>query len=211
MGNLLGDIGAWAIDVIDRLGYAGLAILVALENLFPPIPSEVILPLAGFLTGEGRMNYFVALLAATVGSVAGALVLYWVGRAFGETRLRAIVDRWGRWLRLDQADVDRADAWFDRHGNFAVMACRVVPIMRSLISIPAGLRRMPIGRFVLYTAIGSAVWNAVLIGAGWVLGDNWETVEGYVGYLQYLVLAAVAIALAWWVWARFIHPRSTRA
>jgi membrane protein DedA with SNARE-associated domain len=91
------------------------------------------------------------------------------------------------------------------------MACRVVPIVRSLISIPAGLRRMPIGRFVLYTAIGSAVWNAVLIGAGWVLGDNWETVEGYVGYLQYLVLAAVAIALAWWVWARFIHPRSTQA
>jgi membrane protein DedA with SNARE-associated domain len=211
MGNLLGDIGTWAIDVIDRLGYAGLAFLVALENLFPPIPSEVILPLAGFLTGEGRMNYFVALLAATAGSVAGALILYWVGRAFSEARLRAIVDRWGKWLRLEQADVDRADAWFDRHGTIAVMACRVVPIVRSLISIPAGLRRMPIGRFVLYTAIGSAVWNAVLIGAGWVLGDNWETVEGYVGYLQYVVLAAVAVAVAWWVWARFIDRRSTQA
>lgn len=211
MGDLLGDLGTWAVDVIDRLGYAGLAFLVALENVFPPIPSEIILPLAGFLTGEGRMNYFVALLAATAGSVAGALILYWAGYAFGETRVRAIVDRRGKWLRLDQADVDRADAWFDRHGAIAVMSCRVVPIVRSLISIPAGLRRMPLGRFVLYTAIGSAVWNAVLIGAGWVLGDNWEAVEGYVGYLQYVVLAAAAVALAWWVWVRFVHPRSTQA
>jgi membrane protein DedA with SNARE-associated domain len=211
MGDLLGDLGTWAADVIDRLGYAGLAFLVALENVFPPIPSEIILPLAGFLTGEGRMNYFIALLAATTGSVVGALVLYWVGYAFGETRVRAIVDRRGKWLRLDQSDIDRADAWFDRHGAIAVMACRVVPIVRSLISIPAGLRRMPLGRFVLYTAIGSAVWNAVLIGAGWVLGDNWEAVEGYVGYLQYVVLAVAAVALAWWVWVRFIHPRSTQA
>ncbi len=107
MGDLLGDLGTWAVDVIDRLGYAGLAFLVALENVFPPIPSEIILPLAGFLTGEGRMNYFIALLAATTGSVVGALVLYWVGYAFGETRVRAIVDRRGRWLRLDQSDIDR--------------------------------------------------------------------------------------------------------
>ena len=116
MGELFGDLASWAVDVIDRLGYVGLAFLIALENLFPPIPSEVILPLAGFLTNDGRMNFFLAFLAATVGSVVGALVLYWVGRAFGEERLRAAVRRWGKWIRLKEADVDRADAWFDRHG-----------------------------------------------------------------------------------------------
>lgn len=210
MGNLLGEIGAWAIDVIERLGYLGLALLVALENVFPPIPSEIILPLAGFLAGDGRMDLGAALLAATAGSVAGALVLYGVGFAFGEQRVRAGVDRWGKWLRLTQADIDRADAWFDRHGGLAVLLCRLIPIVRSLISIPAGLRRMPVGRFLLLTAVGSAVWNAVLIGAGWVLGENWEVVEDYVGYLQYAVLGLVLVGVAWWLWARFVSPRSAR-
>lgn len=206
MGSLIGDLATWAVDVMDRLGYWGLAFLVALENIFPPIPSEVILPLAGFLTSDGRMYFPLALLSATIGSVAGALVLYWAGSAFGESRLRSIVRRRGRWLRLGEEDVDRADAWFDRYGGLAVMLCRVVPIVRSLISIPAGLRRMPMARFVLYTTIGSAAWNAILIGAGWILGDNWEAVEGYVGYLQYAVIAAVTALVAWWIWARFIKP-----
>ncbi len=211
MGELFGDLAAWAVDVIDRLGYVGLALLIALENLFPPIPSEVILPLAGFLTNDGRMNFFLALVAATVGSVAGALVLYWVGRAIGEERLRGAVRRWGKWIRLKETDVDRADAWFDRHGGRAVVLCRVVPLVRSLISIPAGLRRMPLGRFVLYTTIGSAVWNALLIGAGWLLGDNWEVVEQYIGYLQYAVLLAGLAVVGWWMWTRVVRPRTSRA
>lgn len=204
MSSLIGDLAGWATDVIEKLGYWGLAFMVALENVFPPIPSEVVLPMAGFLTGNGRMNYGLALLAATIGSVVGALILYEIGHLFGEQRLRWLVRRYGTWLGVKESDIDKADEWFDRYGGVAVMLCRVVPIVRSLISIPAGLRRMPLGAFVLYTTVGSAVWNAVLIGAGWILGDNWDEVEQYVGYLQYLVIIAVLVFAAWWVWNRII-------
>jgi membrane protein DedA with SNARE-associated domain len=181
MGNLLGDLSGWVADVIESLGYWGLALLVALESMFPPIPSEIVLPLAGFLTGQGRMNYFLAVGAATAGSVTGALVLYGVGSYFGEHRVRAIVRSRGRWLGFKEEDVDKADEWFDKNGGIAVMTGRVIPIVRSLISIPAGLRRMALPRFVLYTMLGSLIWNSLLIGAGWILGDNWEQVEHYVG------------------------------
>jgi len=211
MSSLLGDLGGWATDVIEKLGYWGLALMVALENVFPPIPSEVVLPMAGFLTGDGRMNYGLALLAATIGSVVGALILYEIGHLIGEHRLRWLVHRYGKWFGVKDADIDRADAWFDRYGGVAVMLCRVVPIVRSLISIPAGLRRMPLGAFVLYTTIGSVVWNAVLIGAGWILGNNWKEVEQYVGYLQYLVILAVLLVAAWWVWNRIIRRERSGA
>lgn len=210
MSSLLGDFAGWATEVIDKLGYWGLAFLVALENVFPPIPSEVVLPMAGFLTGDGRMNYGIALFAATAGSVIGALILYGIGVWFGERRLRWLVNRYGKWLGVKESDIDKADEWFDRYGGPAVMLCRVVPIVRSLISIPAGLRRMPLPAFLLYTALGSAVWNAVLIGAGWILGDNWEEVEQYVGYLQYLVILVVLVLAVWWVWNRILKPRGSR-
>lgn len=169
---LLGDLSNWARDVMDALGYFGLALLVAIENIFPPIPSEIILPLAGFNSSLGDMNVFIAILFATIGSVVGALALYYIGFYFGEARVRYIVKRWGKWLGFKESDVDKADEWFDKYGGFAVMICRVVPIVRSLISIPAGLRKMPIASFLLFTTIGSAVWNTVLILAGWALGDN---------------------------------------
>lgn len=204
MSSMLGDFASWATDVIESLGYWGLAFLVALENVFPPIPSELVLPLAGFLTGDGRMNFFIAVFAATAGSVSGALILYGIGYWFGEQRVRTIVRRWGTWLGFKESDVDKADEWFDKYGGLAVLFCRVVPIVRSLISIPAGLRHMSLVPFILYTALGSGVWNTLLIGAGWVLGDNWTEVEEYVGYLQYLVLVVIVIAGVWWVWNRII-------
>lgn len=206
MSSLLGDLSGWVTDVIESLGYWGLAFLVALENVFPPIPSEIILPLAGFLTGQGRMNYVLAVFAATVGSVVGAMVLYWVGYAFGEHRIRSITRNWGKWLGFKEEDIDKADIWFDKYGGIAVMTGRVVPIIRSLISIPAGLRKMPLTKFALYTTAGSLVWNSVLIGAGWILGENWEEVEQYVGYLQYVVIAAVLVIGIWWIWARMLKP-----
>jgi membrane protein DedA with SNARE-associated domain len=206
MGSLLGDLSGWVADVIESLGYWGLALLVALESMFPPIPSEIVLPLAGFLTGQGRMNYFLAVGAATVGSVTGALVLYGAGYAFGEHRIRAIIRSRGRWLGFKEEDVDKADEWFDKYGGIAVMTGRVIPVVRSLISIPAGLRRMALPRFVLYTMLGSLTWNSLLIGAGWILGDNWEHVEHYVGYLQYVVIAAVLIVGILWAWFRILKP-----
>lgn len=206
MSSLLGDMTNFATDVMDALGYVGLALLVAIENLFPPIPSEIILPLAGFNANVGEMNIFIAIIAATVGSVVGALALYAIGYYFGEERVRMVVSRWGKWLGFKETDIDKADEWFDRHGGLAVMFCRVVPIVRSLISIPAGLRKMPMLSFLIYTLVGSLTWNTILIVAGYILGANYDHVEEYVGILQYVVIAVVLVIGIWWVWARMIKP-----
>lgn len=207
MSSLLGDMSRWATEIMDALGYFGLAFLVALENVFPPIPSEIILPLAGFNSSRGTMNVFLAILFATIGSLLGALILYYVGYIFGEERVRYIVRRWGKWLGFKESDVDKADEWFDKYGGMAVLLCRVVPIVRSLISIPAGLRKMPLLSFMLFTTLGSLTWNTILIFAGYLLGDNWDHVEEYIGYLQYAVIAVVLAIVVWWVWARMIKPQ----
>jgi membrane protein DedA with SNARE-associated domain len=191
--SLLGSIAEWAADVIESLGYAGIIALVALESIVPPIPSEVILPLAGFLAGQGRFSLPLVIVAATLGSVIGAVALYGLSAWLGERRVRSVVERYGAYLRLTSHDLDRANDWFDRYDSAAVAIGRLVPVIRSLVSIPAGLRRMPLGRFLLFTSAGSAVWNSVLIGLGWLLGDNWEKVEEYSSYVQYAVLVALAV------------------
>jgi membrane protein DedA with SNARE-associated domain len=144
----------------------------------------------------------VLVLAATVGSVVGALVLYGVAHAIGEARVRRLVERFGKWITIGQDDVDRAEQWFDRHGRSVVFFGRLVPIVRSLVSLPAGWRRMPLGQFVLYTAAGSAIWNGALVGFGWFLGDRWEEVGGFVSALQNLVIVLGAAAVAWFLWKR---------
>jgi len=189
----MNSLMTFVTGVVDRLGYVGLALMIALENVFPPIPSEVILPLAGFNVWQGNFSFPMTVLAATVGSVIGALVLYGVGRWLGEERLRGLVRRHGSKVFIKESDVDKAGAWFARHGAIAVLLCRLLPIVRSLISIPAGIEAMPIGKFVVFTAIGSALWNAALIGAGWALGTQWDKVEIVVGYLQWVVLVVGAI------------------
>jgi membrane protein DedA with SNARE-associated domain len=163
---VLENIGQWIGGVLGSLGYVGLALLLVLENLFPPIPSEVVLPLAGFFVGRGTFAFWGALLAATVGSTAGALFLYGLGRWGG----RALVLRYGGWLRVSEENLDRAEGCFARHGDLVVLGARVVPFARSVVSIPAGTSRMPLLRFTVLTAFGSAVWNTVLIGAGYALG-----------------------------------------
>lgn len=202
MGGLISGLAEWAIDVIDALGYWGLFLILVLENVFPPIPSEAVLPLAGFLTGQGRMNYFLAVLVATAGAVIGALILYYFGGWFGDRRIRWMVRKWGKWFAITEEDFDTASAWFDRRGTIAVMVCRCVPIVRSLVSIPAGIRNMALAPFIIYSAIGSAVWNSILIGLGWIVGDNWEDIEGYADYLQYVVILLVLALIAFYVYKR---------
>ena len=191
----------WIDQVISSFGYGGVATLMLLENLFPPIPSEAILPLVGFLVNRGDLAVIAALLAATLGSLVGALVLYALGRWGG----RPLVLRYRRALRVTEAELDRADGWFDRYGSWIVVFGRMVPLARSVVSIPAGMSEMPVWRFVLLTALGSAVWNALLIGAGWFLGENWSRVTAVVGSLSNIVLVVVAVGVVtlgvWW-WRR---------
>lgn len=195
-------LAGFVVTVIERLGYVGLLLLVALENVFPPIPSEIILPLAGFNVSRGEFSFLLVLLFATAGSVLGALTLYGIGAWFGEARLRALVRRHGNKVFIREADIDKAEAWFDRYGWLAVFLCRMVPIVRSLISIPAGLERMPLPRFVGLTAAGAAVWNGALVGAGWALGTQWNRVEAWVGRLQFLVIVAGAVLVLAFLWSR---------
>lgn len=188
--------------VIENFGYFGVAALIALENVFPPIPSEIILPLTGFLAGQGLLSLPGAALAATAGSVVGALILYGIGRWVSEERLRKLIRRFGRVLLLRESDLDRALDWFDRHGGKAVFLCRLMPVVRSLISIPAGLARMRLGKFVAYTAVGSGIWNTALLGIGWTLGDQWERVLRYAEFFEYAVILALVAAVLWFFWNR---------
>ena len=195
------SLAAWVSDVIQSFGYAGVAFLMLAENLFPPIPSEVILPLTGFFVEQGVLVFLPVLIVATAGTLAGALVLYALGRWGG----RGLILRYGRVLRVKEADLDRADEWFDRYGWAVVLFGRMVPGVRSLVSIPAGLSEMPLGRFVLLTALGSGVWNALLIGIGWLLGENWSRVASVVGSVSNVFLALLAVTafvLGVWWWRR---------
>lgn len=190
---MLTDLTQWATDVIERLGYLGVALLVALENVFPPIPSEVVLGLAGFTASEGDAWLIGMIVAATIGSVVGAWALYGFAAAVGPLRVRAIVIRYGTWIGFGESDLDRAEAWFDRRSRWAVLVCRCIPLVRSLISIPAGFRRMPLGTFTVFTLIGSAVWNTVLIVAGYLLADQWKRMLDVIEPFQTVVLVVLAL------------------
>jgi membrane protein DedA with SNARE-associated domain len=202
MHDLFAALAAWITWLVHSGGYAGVAILTVVENLFPPIPSELILPVAGYLVSQGELEFVWVVVASTVGSLAGALILYGVGYKFGEARLRGFVRRHGRWLALDESDLDRARDWFGRHGAEAVFICRLIPTARSIISIPAGLERMPLVPFILYTTLGSGLWNAALVAAGWLLGDRWGQIEAYLNVLEWLALGVLLAAIAWFLWQR---------
>ncbi|GAA2188896.1 DedA family protein [Micromonospora lupini] len=196
----------WVAAVIDATGPVGVALLVALESIVPPIPSEIVLALAGFLAHEGKFNVVVVVLAATVGSLVGALVLYSLGAAVGEERLKRWLDRIPL---VDRDDLERADRWFERHGRWAVLIGRVVPVVRSLVSVPAGANRMPLGEFVLLTTIGSGVWNALIVGSGYALGSRWQDVARYSDWFNYAIGAVFVVMVVGWV-IRKIRRRRER-
>lgn len=196
MSNLLEPIVQAVVSLVGALGAPGVGIAVAAENLFPPIPSEVILPSAGFAAASGSMGLVSAIVWATIGSVVGALALYALGAWFGRARFYSLASKIPF---VKEADIERAEAWFVRRGPLAVLLGRIVPVVRSLISIPAGIERMKLLPFTLYTAIGSALWNSVLIGAGYALGANWAIVEEWISRYQLIVFGLAGIALAVWM------------
>jgi len=195
MGELQGLAG-WVASVIEALGEWGVGLLVALESVVPPIPSEIVLSMAGYLAAAGRVGLAPVWAAATAGSVVGALALYGLGRWLGEHRLRRWLDRIPL---VDPGDLDKADRWFERHERGAVLFGRCAPVVRSLVSVPAGANRMPLGQFVVFTALGSGVWNALFVGAGYLLGERWRDVEKYSHWFDYAVGAFFVGAVVWWV------------
>jgi membrane protein DedA with SNARE-associated domain len=190
-------MASWVMQMMSATGYVGLVLLMVLENVFPPIPSEVIMPLAGFMATQDRLSLLGVIVAGTLGSALGALPLYYVGRKIGEERLKGFADRHGRWLTLSREDLDSAKQWFDRHGGLAVFLCRLVPGVRSLISIPAGIEGMPLAPFLLYTTIGAGLWTALLTLAGYGLGANFRQVETYLDPASYVVLALIVALYVW--------------
>ncbi|MGW5699978.1 DedA family protein [Amycolatopsis japonica] len=204
----MGGLAGWAVSLMDALGGPGAAIIVGLDNLFPPIPSELVLPLAGFSASQGTFTLMEALVWTTFGSVAGAIIVYYLGLLLGRDRTR----RWMAKIPLVKAsDFDKTEAWFRKHGTKAVFFGRMVPIFRSLISLPAGIERMPFWRFLTLTTLGSLIWNTVFVLAGYALGESWHLVEEYAGFFQYFVIAAVAIALTLFVVNRLREKKRTNA
>jgi membrane protein DedA with SNARE-associated domain len=183
----------WVIRTIESTGYLGIIFLMFLENVFPPIPSEVIMPLAGFMVAEGKQNLMGIIIAGTVGSVLGALPLYYAGFFLGEERLKQFADKHGRWLTISRDDLERAKKWFNRHGGLAVLLCRLVPGVRSLISIPAGIARMNVASFLFYTALGAGIWTALLAFAGYLLGAKFAQVGEYLNPASYVVFGTIVI------------------
>ncbi|MGB9737045.1 MAG: DedA family protein [Chloroflexus aggregans] len=193
MGRILEQLGLWIESIILAIGYPGITLVMLAENLFPPIPSELVMPFAGFLVGRGEMNLFLAIGAGTLGSVLGAIVLYYIGMLAGEPLVRPFFRHYGRFFLLSEQDLDKALHAFTTYGDVIVLGGRVIPIIRSLISLPAGMNRMPMGRFLIFTTLGSAVWTSLLTIGGVILGANWEFVIEIIDQYQKLVLVVLAI------------------
>ena len=186
-------MAAWIIETINSSGYLGLFLLMLVEAVFPPIPSELIIPFAGFAAAKGDLSFFGVVAAATLGSVVGTIPWYLAGRVFGLHRLRYLADRFGRWLTLNAEEIDLATSVFRRFGPWIVLFGRLLPIIRTLISIPAGLARMPAWQFFGFSLIGMVVWNTILAGAGYLLADHYHLIEAWLDPLSYIVVGSVAL------------------
>ncbi|WP_436883794.1 DedA family protein [Mammaliicoccus sciuri] len=186
---------SWITSVMEQFGYFGIALLILLENVFLPIPSEVILTFGGFMTTKSDLTVLGVVVASTIGSVGGAVILYWVGRILNVERIERIIEKWGKYLRLTKEDVRKADAWFDKYGPWTVFFCRFIPLIRSLISVPAGMSGMNQWLFLVLTTIGTLIWNLVLVLVGAKVGDNWHQIVNYMDVYSHFMYAVIAIGI----------------
>lgn len=197
----------WITDTVDSMGYAGVALFMFLENIFPPIPSEVVMPSAGFAARKGELSVWGVWLAGSAGSLLGVIPWYFVGKWVGTERLKTWADRHGKWLTIRRRDIERADYWFDRYDAAAVFFGRLIPGIRTLISLPAGFAEMPLGRFLTYSAAGTALWAGFLTGVGWWVGENYHTVAKYIGWIATAIAIALVLVFLGWI----LHRRRERA
>ncbi|MEH7113176.1 DedA family protein [Neobacillus niacini] len=191
----------WIKEFIEQFGYVGVFLLIALENIFPPIPSEVILTFGGYMTSQTNLTVLGVIAASTVGSVFGAVILYQIGSILNINKLEVVIERYGRILRLKKEDLYRADSWFDKYGIWTVFFCRFVPLIRSLISIPAGMAKMKFWLFISFTTMGTIIWNTLLINLGARVGGNWEVVvermDQYSNYIYFLLFILFIVFIGW--------------
>jgi membrane protein DedA with SNARE-associated domain len=192
----------WVIGLMSSLGYWGIGLLMFLENLFPPIPSELIMPLAGFTVAQGKMNFGIAVFAGTVGTMAGTYAWYYLGRLANYQRLQTWTERYGKWIRVTAKDIDRVNDWFNKHGSKAVFFGRMVPGIRTLISLPAGINNMPFIGFTIYSTIGTLIWTLALTTAGFLLGENYTSIEDYIAPVSKLVLFGLVGLFGYWVFKK---------
>lgn len=207
MGDLIGRLGETIQNIIETLGYIGIILVMAAENIFPPIPSELVMPLAGFMAREGTFNIWGVVLAGMLGSVIGALALYYFGAWANETVIRRFLRRWGRYALISERDLDVSLSYFSRYGEVVIFFGRLIPLVRSLISIPAGMERMPLPKFLFFTVLGTTLWSGFLAGMGWVLQANWELVLAYIDQYQRVVLGLIALAVVIFLYFRLVAPR----
>ena len=192
-------LAEWIPNIMNQLGYWGIGLLMFLENLFPPIPSELIMPLAGFTVAKGQMDFILVIIAGVVGTILGAFPWYYIGKFISEERLEHLADKYGKWISVSAKDIKKANNWFNEHGGKAVFFCRLVPGVRTLISLPAGINNMPLIPFTLYSTLGTTIWVTFLTFLGYKLGDNYELVDQYLGPVSKIVLAIIVIFFILWV------------
>jgi len=192
-------LAEWIPNVMNQLGYWGIGLLMFLENLFPPIPSELIMPLAGFTVSQGKMELVPVIIAGVGGTILGAFPWYYIGRVISEERLEYLADKYGKWISVSAKDIQKANTWFNKHGEKAVFFCRLVPGVRTLISLPAGINNMPLIPFTLYSTLGTTIWVSFLTFLGYKLGDNYELVDEYLGPVSKIVLAILVIFFILWI------------
>ena len=204
LSDILNAINQWALEIIRTVGYPGLGFVMFLENVFPPIPSEVVLPLAGWLTLDDSTGFTLlgVTIVGAIGSVAGAFFFYGLGKWFDESRVRYLLRRFGKWFMLSEGDLDVSLAWFERYGEYVIFFGRMVPIVRSLISVPAGLANMNLVHFSVLTAIGTALWSFVLALAGRLLGAQWTLVAEFIDRYETLVIIAAVLGVAYFFFMR---------
>jgi membrane protein DedA with SNARE-associated domain len=207
MTQLIEQVSGWIEELIAAIGYPGIVLVMAIENIFPPIPSEAVLPFAGALSAKGELDFWGAVAAGTAGSLIGAVVLYAIGYFAREAGVRKLVATYGKYLFISEKDLDRGAAWFERYGEAVIFFGRLIPIIRSIISVPAGYTRMNFGRFLLFTTLGTALWSLILTYVGRLLGENWEDIKNFIEpYQNTTLIAIIAIvagfigwrALRWW-------------
>ena len=192
-------LAEWIPNIMNQLGYWGIGLLMFLENLFPPIPSELIMPLAGFTVFKGQMDFILVIIAGVVGTILGAFPWYYIGKFISEERLEHLADKYGKWISVTSKDIKKANNWFNEHGGKAVFFCRLVPGVITLISLPAGINNMPLIPFTIYSTLGTTIWVTFLTFLGYKLGDHYELVDQYLGPVSKIVLAIIVISFILWV------------